>query len=143
LPSSDLSGALVHLADLVIAVCVVLLIYRFVPARGLRFRHGLAGAVVTGVLLQLISLLSGYIYTRTTRFSVIYGTLTAALVFLYSVYLYSSALLLGAEVATAWAQPEVEGPSEPVRMQLKRAVLGLFVKQKQPDERPPDAAGHP
>jgi membrane protein len=80
---------------------VVLLLYRFVPARGLRIRDGLAGAIVTALLFLLISLATGWISERTAKLSVVYGSLTAALVFLYSVYLYSSALLLGAEVAAA------------------------------------------
>jgi membrane protein len=143
LPGSDLSGGLIRLLTFALSIGVVLLLYRFVPARGISFRHGLAGATMTAVLLQLITLASGYIYDKTTKLSVIYGTLTAALVFLYSVYLYSSALLLGAEVATAWARPPVEGPSEPVRMQVKRALVGLFVRQKEPEERPPDADPHP
>ena len=40
------------------------------------------------------------------------------------------ALLLGAEVAAAWARPEPLGPALPVLTQVKRAVLGLFVRQK-------------
>jgi hypothetical protein len=59
---------------------------------------------------------------------VVYGSLTAALVFLYSMYLYSSALLLGAEVAAAWSRPETKD-AEPIRTQLRRGVLGLFVRQ--------------
>jgi membrane protein len=130
LGASTLAGALLRIAIFALSIGVVLLIYRFVPARGLSLRDGLAGAVVTALLLQLISFLSGWVYDRTTNLSVIYGSLTAALVFLYSTYLYSSALLLGAEVASAWSRPYVEGgPS--VRTQVKRGVLGLFVRQKE------------
>ena len=68
-------------------------------------RDGLAGAIVTGLLLHLIALASAWTYERATRLTVVYGSLTAALVFLYSIYLYSAALLLGAEVAACWAQP--------------------------------------
>jgi hypothetical protein len=63
-----------------------------------------------------------------TRLSVVYGSLTTALVFLYSVYLYTSALLLGAEVAAAWSRPPTS--HEPIRSQVRDAVLGLFVRQK-------------
>jgi uncharacterized BrkB/YihY/UPF0761 family membrane protein len=119
---------------------VVLLLYRFVPARGLRIRDGLAGAIATAFLFLLISLASGWISEKTARLSVVYGSLTTSLVFLYSVYLYSSALLLGAELAAAWSRPQtVDG--EPILTQVKRAVLGLFVSQKesQVDEPMPDA----
>lgn len=114
-----------------VSTVVVILLYRFVPAGKLRFRDAVAGALVTAVLLLAISAASAFVYDKTTRLSVIYGSITIALVFLYSVYLYASALLLGAEVAAAWGRPR-GGPGEPVVVQLKRAVLGLFVHLKPP-----------
>ena len=129
--TGTLASVLLNLASFVLMIVVVLLLYRFVPARGLRVRDGIVGAVVTAVALQLISLASGWIYERTTNLSVVYGSLTAALVFLYSTYLYSSALLLGAEVAAAWARPPAaNGKAEPILTQLQRAVLGLFVSER-------------
>jgi membrane protein len=129
--AGTLAGVLIHAASFVVTIVVVLLLYRFVPARGLRLRDGLVGAIVTALLFRLIALASGWIYVRTTRLSVVYGSLTAALVFLYSMYLYASALLLGAETAAAWSRPP--GPSgEPLLTQVKRGVLGLFVREKTP-----------
>jgi membrane protein len=138
--AGTLASGLVHGASFVVSIVVVLLLYRFVPARGLRFREGLVGAILTALLLRLISLASALIYERTSRLSVVYGSLTSALVFLYSTYLYSSALLLGAEVAAAWSRPQLSG-GEPILTQLKRGLLGLFVRQKvsPADERTPDA----
>ena len=132
--AGTLSDLLVRGTALVLSVLVVLLLYRFVPARGLRIHDGLAGAIVTAVFFQLITLASGFLYERATRLSVVYGSLTAALVFLYSMYLYSSALLLGAEIAAAWARPP-SGPGAPLATQLKRAFLGLFVQQATPEPR--------
>jgi YihY family inner membrane protein len=126
-------------APLALSTCVVILIYRFVPARRLRFREAIAGAVVTAVLLLAISAASAYIFDKTTRLSVIYGSITVALVFLYSVYLYASAILFGAEVAAAWSEPP-QGPGDPILVQVKRAVLGLFVHPKQAPL-PPDEDG--
>ena len=123
-----LTGALTRAATFVLTVGVVLLLYRFVPARGLRVRDAYVGAILTALLLLLISLASHWIYDKTTRLSVIYGSLTAALIFLYSVYLAASAILLGAEVAAIWSLPEPSG-SVPLREQLRRGVLGLFVKR--------------
>jgi membrane protein len=136
LGTSTVGEALLRLATFALAIGVVLLIYRFVPARGLSFRDGLAGAIVTALCFQLISFLSGWISDRTTNLSVVYGSLTAALVFLYSTYLYSSALLLGAEVAAAWSRPHLQG-GLPVLVQVKRGVLGLFVRQKEDDPADP------
>ena len=128
--SSTAAGAFLRLATFLVSIGVILLVYRFVPARGLLFRDGVAGAVVTALLLQLISFASGLIFEKTTRLSVVYGSLTAALVFLYSIYLYACALLLGAEVAAAWSRPPGP-PGPPVRTQIRRGIRGLFVPQKQ------------
>jgi membrane protein len=134
--TSTMSGGLIRLASFVLSIVVVLLLYRFVPARGLRIRDGLAGAIVTALLLLLISFASGLIYERITKLSVVYGSLTAALVFRYSMYLYSSALLVGAEVAAEWARPPA-ADGEPIGTQVKRGLLGLFVEQDVPSASPP------
>lgn len=120
---------------LLLTVVVVLLLYRFVPARRLTFRDALAGSIVTALLLLAISLVSGYIYDRTRSLGNIYGSLTLVLIFLYSVYLYASALLLGAEVAAAWSRP-AEPTNETIGRQVRRVVLGLFVHQDQPSPPP-------
>jgi membrane protein len=107
------------------SVAIVMLLYRFVPGRRLRLRDALAGAITTAVLLLAISFASGRIYDSVTRLSVVYGSLTAALVFLYSVYLYASALLFGGQVAATWSTPPDPG-GEPAIPRIKRAVRGLF-----------------
>lgn len=122
-------------APLILTTGVVLLIYRFVPARRLKVGDALAGAIVTALLLLAISLVSGVILERTRNLNLIYGSLTAALIFLYSVYLYASALLLGAEVAAAWSRPS-DGPGENLTSQIRRVALGLFVHQDLPAARP-------
>jgi membrane protein len=129
--AGTLAGGVIHTASFLLTIVVVMLLYRFVPARGLRIRDGLVGAVVTALLFRLIALASSWIYVSTTRLSVVYGSLTAALVFLYSMYLYASALLFGAETAAAWSRPPAAlGP--PLLTQLKRGLLGLFVREKAP-----------
>jgi len=117
---------------LVIATIVVMLLYRFVPARRLRFGDAVAGGIVTGILLLAISAASAFVYDQVAGLSVVYGSITALLVFLYSVYLYACALLFGAEVAAAWSAPPGTGPAVPIRRQVRDAVIGLFVRQKPP-----------
>jgi membrane protein len=123
------SGPAGELLPRVVALCaslgVVMLLYRFVPSRRLRRADALAGAITTSVLLLAISLASSRIYAGVTRLSVVYGSLTAALVFLYSMYLYASALLYGGEVAAAWSEPPQPG-GDPWRVQVRRALRGLF-----------------
>jgi membrane protein len=107
------------------SVGIVMLLYRFVPSRRLRRADTLAGAVTTSLLLLAISVASSRLYDGVTRLSVVYGSLTAALVFLYSVYLYASALLFGGQVAAAWSKP-ADPDGAPALVQIRSAVRGLF-----------------
>jgi membrane protein len=134
LHAETLAQGLLRGASFALSIVVVMLLYRFVPARGLRIRDGLAGATVTALLLQLISFASGWTYAKATDLSVVYGSLTAALVFLYSIYLYSCALLFGAELAAAWSRPPPTGPGEPILVRLKQGALGLFVRKSAPSK---------
>ncbi len=89
---------------LLLWIATALLLYRFVPAAKLQFADALAGAIVTAVLLLGISLAGSLLYAKTTQWSLIYGSLTSVLVFLYSVYLCANVLLFGGVVAAEWGQ---------------------------------------
>ena len=129
--ASPLTGIwLPRFAGVAVSVGVVLLLYRLVPTRRLERADAVAGAAITSILFLAISLASGLVYDRVTHLSVVYGSLTGAFVFLYSVYLYASALLFGAEVASEWSVP-AEARPEPLRAQVRRAVRGLFTHSEQ------------
>ena len=82
-----------RIVPLAISVVVVLLLFRYVPAKSVSFGDRLAGALVSGLLLFALSLASSFIYDRTTALSLVFGSLTTLFFFLYSVYLYACALL--------------------------------------------------
>ncbi|MEI7760647.1 MAG: YihY/virulence factor BrkB family protein [Thermoleophilia bacterium] len=135
LASLGIDGGLLERAvrtgvPLLVTMVVVLLLYRFVPARRLNIGDALAGAIITALLLLSISLVSGLIYDRVAGLSIsaVYASLTSALVFLYSVFLAASALLLGAEIAAAWSRPSAPTDASLVQ-QIRSVVLGLFVHQ--------------
>jgi membrane protein len=121
-------GILVRLGVFVASIGVVLLLYRFVPARGLGARDAVIGATVTALLLQAISLAAALIYAKTNNLSVIYGSLTAALFFIYSTYLYASALLFGAEVAALWSEPR---PASTTALRRRMSILAVKVALKE------------
>ena len=106
------------------------LLYRFVPTTRHRTLDALAGAVVTAVLLLLvISLGSDLVQAKTTDWSLIYGSLTSLLVFVYSAYLYASVLLLGAAITAEWSRPHVRPDHAlPLGSGLRRAMRGAFVR---------------
>jgi uncharacterized BrkB/YihY/UPF0761 family membrane protein len=106
---------------LVVATVVVMLLYRFVPARRLRSGDAVVG-IVTGLLLLAISAASAFVYDKVAGLSVVYGSITALLVFLYSVYLYASALLFGGRSSPrrgrrrpTWVLRADQGPGSPCR----------------------------
>jgi membrane protein len=117
----------------------LLLVYRIIPAKRLRFADMLAGAVLTAVLLLVISLATGFIYSHATRWSVIYGSLTSVFVFLYSVYLFASAVLFGAAFATEWSRPHPPDP-ESLLAKARRKIREVFRRSQagQVGDRTPD-----
>ncbi len=117
---------------LAITTVVVMLLYRFVPARRLRFGDAVAGGIVTGILLLAISAASALIYEKVADLSVVYGSLTVVLVFLYSVYLYASAVLFGAALAAAWSAPPDAAPTVPIRQRVRDGLVGLVVRRDPP-----------
>jgi membrane protein len=129
-------GALAELTrigvPLAITTVVVMLLYRFVPARRLRVGDAVAGGILTGVLLLAISAASALIYEKVSDLSVVYGSLTVVLVFLYSVYLYASAVLFGASLAAVWSAPPDEAPAVPIRQRVREGLVGLVVRRDPP-----------
>jgi membrane protein len=122
-------NAVSTLLPLLLWVATALLVYRFVPGAKLSSSGAFAGAVVTALLLLVISLAADLVYAHTADWSVVYGSLTSLLVFLYSVYLYASALLFGAAVATEWSRPHA-ADGEPLGTKLRRAARNLFVRRR-------------
>jgi membrane protein len=124
----DFAGRFVETALLpAFWIGTVLALYRFVPAAGLRLSDALAGALTTALLFLLIALGSDLVYAQTTQWSLVYGSLTSVLVFLYSVDLYALALLFGAAVAAERLRgPPPPGPPVPLRARVRGGLGGLF-----------------
>ena len=117
---------------LVLTTCIVMLLYRFVPARRLRTSDSIAGALVTAILLLGLSLASARLYRSTLELSTIYGSLTTLFVFLYAVYLHACALLLGAEVAAAWGRWPMRAIEPQDQGTLARLVRRVAIAVRRP-----------
>jgi membrane protein len=125
------SGSLVRDGIQLVAIAVtVLLLYRFVPARRLRRRGALAGAILTAVGIWGTTRVLGVIFNDFSHYNVIYGSLATVMTFLFLVYVIAWILLLGAEFAYAWSQPPGP-PGPPIRTQLFGAVRALFVHHQE------------
>jgi membrane protein len=122
----DLANAIVSkLLPLLLWTATLCLVYRVVPAKRPHRKDALAGSVVAALLLLLISLAAGFIYGHATKWSFIYGSLTSLFVFLYSVYLFASAMLFGAAVATEWSRPHPPNP-ETILAKARRRLRRLI-----------------
>jgi membrane protein len=105
---------------------MVLLLYRFVPARKLRTRGALAGAVLTALGTWAAVRILALVFADFSRYNLIYGSLAGVMTFLFFVYVVALILLLGAEFAYAWSQPPGP-PGPPVRARLWGFFRGLFI----------------
>ena len=132
------SGLLLRDGLQLVAIAVtVLLLYRFVPARKIRRRGALAGAILTAVGVWGSTKILAIVFSDFSRYNLIYGSLAGVMTFLFFVYVVAWILLLGAEFAYAWSQPPGP-PGPPLRAQLIGAVRGLFV-HREADEAPSTA----
>ena len=124
---ANLSGLLLRDGvQLVVIGVMVLLLYRFVPARKLKTRGAVAGAVLTAVGTWGAARILAVIFGDFSRYNLIYGSLAGVMTFLFFVYIVALILLLGAEFAYAWSQPPgLPGP--PLRTRLWGFFRGLFV----------------
>jgi membrane protein len=125
LHGSVLKSVVAKVLPLLLWTATLLLVYRVVPAKRPRRVDALAGAIVAAVLLLVLSLAAGFIYSHATRWSFIYGSLTSLFVFLYSVYLFASAMLFGAAFATEWSRPHPPNPDSRLA-RARRKIRGLF-----------------
>jgi membrane protein len=123
--------------QLVLIALLALGLYRFVPARRLRTRGALAGAILTSVLIWGATRVLALLFADFSRYNLIYGSLAGVMTFLFYVYVVALMFLLGAEFAYAWSQgPGPPGP--PVFARILGFVRGLFVHR---DEEPPPRPG--
>ena len=133
------SGLLLRDGVQLVAIAVtVLLLYRFVPARKLRRRGALAGAILTAVGIWGSTKVLAIVFSDFSRYNLIYGSLAGVMTFLFFVYVVAWILLLGAEFAYAWSQP-AGPPGPPLRAQVIGVIRGLFVHHEVEKDAAPNA----
>ena len=119
--------------QLVLVALLTLGLYRFVPARRLRTRGAVAGAILTSVLTWGATKLLAILFADFSRYNLIYGSLAGVMTFLFYVYVVALILLLGAEFAQAWSQgPGPPGP--PLSSRVVGFVRGLFAHPVEDEE---------
>jgi membrane protein len=107
-----LRGFAFRFGTTLLLICVVGLVFYFVPNAKVRFRDVWVGAVLTGLLWR--AALSGFQWyvKDLSRFSVIHGSIAAVVVFLLWVYVSAVILLYGVEFTAAYARLRRHRPEE-------------------------------
>jgi membrane protein len=118
--------ALGQLTPVLLAVAVFTFLYRFVPARELRWRDCLAGAVPAGVGYELVKTAFSFYVENFASYGAVYGSIAAVIAFAFFVFVSANVFLLGAELVavlpSAMRAPLEDGPKLPLRKRLRALV---------------------
>ena len=95
---SGVSGALFYLVGFAGEIFVVTSIYMVMPVGRPSLRHALIGGVMAALLWELTRHVLVWYFSTLSQVSVVYGSLTTAIVVLFSLEIAATLLLLGAQV---------------------------------------------
>ncbi len=96
------SGALLYLLGLAGEIFVLTSVYLVMPVGRLRISHALIGGVTAALLWELTRHVLVWYFATLSQVSVVYGSLTTAIVVLLSLEIAATLLLLGAQVISEY-----------------------------------------
>lgn len=97
-----LSGVLLYLVGVLTEVLILTAIYSIIPRGGLPLRHALIGGVIAAACWEAIRHGLVWYFTHLSKASVVYGSLTTAVVTLFSMEIAATVLLFGAQVISEY-----------------------------------------
>ena len=113
------SGVLLYLLGFVGEVFVLTSIYLVMPVGRLKFSHALMGGVTAAVLWEITRHVLTWYFATLSQVSVVYGSLTTAIIVLLSLEFAAILLLFGAQVIAEYeriGREQIDAPVEPVRI---------------------------
>jgi membrane protein len=96
----------VQVAAFFLAVVGFTLLYVVVPARKVKWRHGLIGGVLAGLAFEATRAGFAWYVAHSPTYEILYGALAAVPVFMLWVFLFWMIVLAGAAVTASLADPE-------------------------------------
>jgi membrane protein len=97
-----ISGALLYLLGLAGEIFVLTSVYLVMPAGRLAWRHALIGGITAALLWELTRHVLVWYFATLSQVTVVYGSLTTAIVVLLSLEIAATLLLLGAQVISEY-----------------------------------------
>lgn len=92
------SGIAAYAIGTAVAFLMFVVIYKLVPNRKISFKNIWRGAVFAAVCWEASKALLGYLVENIVKYSLVYGSLGSAIVFLTWVYVSALVLIIGAEL---------------------------------------------
>jgi len=117
---SGFSRLLIYIAGALGEILLISAIYYFMPVGRLTAQHALIGGATAGLLWEFIRHALGWYFGTLSQVSVMYGSLSTAIIVLLSLEVAATLLLLGAQVIAEYERIEIGGaPKEPVPMRTQ------------------------
>ena len=108
-----LSGTLLRLLGLATEALMIAAIYHFLPVGRIALRYALVGGITATALWEIIRHVLVWYFNGLSNASVVYGSLTSAVIILFSLEIAATLLLLGAEVIAEYERLEQPAPDLP------------------------------
>lgn len=99
-----LSGKLLYALELFVKILILTSLYLVLPKDKIRLQHALIGGFTAALLWEVIHYILIWYFTTLSKTSVVYGSLTTAVVALFSMEIAAALLLLGAQVISEYEQ---------------------------------------
>jgi membrane protein len=103
---------LIYVAGVLGEILLISGIYYFMPVGRLSAQHALIGGATAGLLWELIRQALGWYFGTLSQVSVVYGSLTTAIIVLLSMEVAATLLLLGAQVIAEYERIEIGGAAK-------------------------------
>lgn len=109
----QVSGALLYLLGLGMETLILTAIYRLIPVGRTRLRHALIGGLTAALLWELTRHVLIWYFVTFSKASIVYGSLSTAVVVLFSMEIAAALLLLGAQVISEYERLDGAQPLKP------------------------------
>jgi len=110
-----LPGTILRLLGLATEALMIAAIYHFLPVGRIALRYALVGGITATALWEIIRHVLVWYFNGLSNASVVYGSLTSAVIILFSLEIAATLLLLGAEVIAEYERLEHPAPDLPAK----------------------------